>query len=103
PGRPAGEAPAAPPVRSPAPAPAAPEGADPEPDREGPERPARAGRRGPGVARGWARLLAALVMLIAVAAAVIAPVAGLLLTLGAGGGPARRVPAARGRTRVAVP
>lgn len=112
PGRPAGEAPAAPPVRTPEPAPAAPEGADPEPDREGPERPARAGRRGPGVARGWARLLAALVMLIAVAAAVIAPVAGLLLTLGAvtllraagaDGGPARRFPAALGRTLVTVP
>src|SRR5690606_11686781 len=110
PGRPAGEAPPAPPVQSAAPA--APEGADPGLEREGAERPAGAGRRGPGVARGWARLLAALVMLIAVAAAVIAPVAGLLLTLGAvtllraagaDGGPARRFPAALGRTLVTVP
>ncbi|TDB92130.1 hypothetical protein E1266_25285 [Actinomadura sp. 7K534] len=63
--------------------------------------------RGPAVARGWARLLAAMVVVIAVALAVIAPIAGLLLTLGAvtllraAWEPSR--PLALGRTLLTVP
>lgn len=72
-----------------------------------------AGARGLAVARSWARLLAAMVVVIAVAAVVVAPVVGLVLTVAAvtllrladvpAGSRARGLPRAFGRTLASVP
>ncbi|MGP4027832.1 protein kinase domain-containing protein [Actinomadura sp. 3N407] len=91
--------PAPPPARAPAAA---------SPEAAGTAQTA-AGAHGLAVARGWARLLAAMVVVIAVAVVVIAPIAGLVLSLGAvtllrvAGTTARGWAWAFGRTLLTVP
>ncbi|MEU8802071.1 hypothetical protein [Spirillospora sp. NPDC048819] len=96
-------------VPAPAPAPApGPTPAAASPDAAGTPGTA-GGAHGLAVARGWARLLAAMVVVIAVALVVIAPIAGLVLSLGAvtllrvAGTTARGWAWAFGRTLLTVP
>ncbi|WP_344893036.1 protein kinase domain-containing protein [Actinomadura meridiana] len=106
------EAPPRPPVPVP-PAPRAPEPPAPQPMpplSESVPPPAFApAAHGLAVARGWARLLAALVVVIAVGIVIMAPIAGLVLSVGAvtllrvAGTSARGWAWALGRTLLTVP
>ncbi|MFI0368610.1 hypothetical protein ACH35V_12065 [Actinomadura sp. 1N219] len=103
--------PATPPTASPAPTPASatPASASPASASPAPASATAADGHELAVARGWARLLAAMVVVIAVGIVIMAPIAGLVLSLGAvtllrvAGTTARGWAWAFGRTLLTVP